>query len=443
MRKHLMAGTALAAATMLVAGGALAADKKMMKPSITVNGYFESIVGGIIDETIEHKVSNQMSGTLIAAATFDDPASALTAGTTAVEGTKTTDASKDTSALDTRTDAEIHFNGRATLDSGMKIHARVELEGQNHHSGATNGGDPIDEYFLSVSGSFGRIILGGTGGAPVKMLTGLIGLWATGVGETLNFDDAWVPSAGGNHYGLQHARLDTGDAEKMTYISPKLGGFQLGVTYSPNRVNNDGNGRIDTEAAGAYDGIEGAVSYTGKFGDVGFGVGAGMTSYQGCDGPKSRCDDTAKSDWLAAARIDFGGGFRVAIGHKQVTDDKKANESSLTDAGVRFIQGANSFSLVGSHGEMENTDASHTAVMGSYARALGPGVKWHANVIWNDSQSAKHKVVSMGVDNSDTLDPKSGYTVAPANEFTDTATEGIRKAEKSGIALVTGIKVVF
>ena len=50
MRTHLMAGTALVAATML-AGGALAADKKMMKPSISVNGYYEGVVGGILDDT--------------------------------------------------------------------------------------------------------------------------------------------------------------------------------------------------------------------------------------------------------------------------------------------------------------------------------------------------------------------------------------------------------
>ena len=250
MRTHLMAGTALVAATML-AGGALAADKKMMKPSISVNGYYEGVVGGIVDETIEHIVTNQMTGASITADTgaVDLSAAAAPDGATS----KTTDAAKDTSALDTRTDAEIHFNGRATLDSGMKIHARVELEGQNNHSQGANhpktgnpSSDPIDEYFLSVSGSFGQIILGGTGGAPVEMLIGLTGLWATGVGETLNFDDAWIPSAAGNHYGLQHARLDTGDAEKVTYISPKLGGFQVGLTYSPNRVNNDSNARIDT-----------------------------------------------------------------------------------------------------------------------------------------------------------------------------------------------------
>ena len=94
----------------------------------------------------------------------------------------------------------------------MKIHARVELEGQHNHSTS----DPIDEYYLSVSGSFGRIILGGTGGAPVKMLTGLSGSWATGVGETLSFDvNDWLrPASPGHHYNLQHSRLDTGTGRR-------------------------------------------------------------------------------------------------------------------------------------------------------------------------------------------------------------------------------------
>ena len=418
MYRKLMAGTALAAAAMLVAGGAVAADKKMMKPSISVNGYYEGVVGGIVDDEQEvgnsfANMDNAQSGTI----TYTNPLPAKI------------DTKADTSALDTRTDAEIHFNGRATLDSGMKIHARVELEGQNNHSDGGSGDDPIDEYFLSVSGSFGRIILGGTGGAPVKMLTGLTGSWATGVGETLNFDNAWIPSAAGNHYGLQHARLDTGDAEKVTYISPKLGGFQVGLTYSPNRVNNDSNARIDT-ADGPHNGIEGAVSYTGKFGDVGFGVGGGMTSYQGADGMK----DDDRSDWLVAGRIDFGGGFRVAIGHKRVTDDDEMNESQLTDAGVRFVQGANSFSLVGSHGEMDNTDAAHTAVMGSYARALGPGVKWHANVIWNSTESAE--VITLW-----SADGTTALTEVPASGTAYTAMTS--QAENSGAAVVTGIKVVF
>ena len=348
MKKQLLAGTALVAATMLVAGGAMAQDKKMMKPSISVGGYYDAVVGGVIDE----------------------------------------DTQAETSALDARTDAEVWFNGSAKLDNGLTIKTRWELEGQNNHSQAIGRGsgllgDPIDEYFLAVSGSFGQIILGGTGGAPVKMLTGLSGSWATQVGETLNFENSWVPAAhsGALHYNLQHSRLDTGDSEKATYISPKFGGFQVGASYSARRVNHDDSVRPNADAED-HDGLEGAVSYSGKFGDVGFGVGAGITAYQGAnDGGSDR------SDWLVAGRLEFGGGFRLAIAHKRVTNDNEMQQSQLTDAGVRYVAGANQFSLVGSHGEMDENDISHTVVMGSYARILGPGVKFHTNLIWNDTQN--------------------------------------------------------
>ncbi len=400
MKKHLLSGTALAAAAMLAAGGALAADKKMMKPSISVNGSYDALVGGILDESQE-------------------------------KGGK--DSAADTSAVDVRSDSEIHFNGRATTDNGMKIHVRTELEGQQ------GGGERIDEYFLSVSGSFGQIILGGTGGAPVKMLTGLSGSWATGVGETLAFDsDDWVGSAAGNFGALQHSRLDTGDANKATYISPKFGGFQIGLTYSPNMTNDDSGSRVNADT-GMHDGLEGAISYSGKFGDVGFGVGAGMTAYQGANKEGVSCDIAAvklnvdenttaddlvdqaakackpyptddTSDWLVAGRIDFGGGFRLAAAHKRVTNDNKTTRAQLTDVGVRFVQGANSFSLVGAYGEMDKSGASYSAVMGSYARSLGPGMKAHVNLIRNQSDNGK---------------------------------KGAEKNENTGTALVTGIKVVF
>ena len=434
MRKHLLSAAALGVIAGLMALPAVAQDKKMMKPSISVNGYYEAVIGGIVDDAQETNWSYMgmpsSDGNTEAPTGFTDTAAA-------VPGSR--DDKDDTSALDTRTDAEIHFNGRATLDSGMKIHARVEMEGMEEHA----DGDIIDEYFLTISGSFGQVVLGGTAGAPVRMLTGLSGSWATGVGETLNFDNAWFPSAhasgpGGLHYNLQHSRLDTGDAEKITYLSPKLGGFQVGLTYSPNRVNDDDNKRIDT-ADGPHDGIEGAVSYTGKFGDVGFGVGAGMTSYQGADGKK----DDDRSDWLVAGRIDFGGGFRVAVAHKQVNDDDKMRQSQLTDAGVRFVQGANSFSLAGSHGEMDNTDASHTAVMASYARALGPGVKWHANVIWNSTQSREGHVPGGRylADGSPEAFNEDGEST---NIQDNTAyMQQMGQSENSGTAIVTGIKVVF
>ncbi len=145
---------------MLAAGGALAADKKMAKPSMSVSGYAEHVVGGIISRTEEKNGE---------------------------------DISVDTNALDKRNNVEVFFNGNATLDNGIKIQARIELEGSSHTGGPTgvdadgnavaptpgahlqpnaaNSDDQIDEMFLAISGSFGKIVLGPTENAPVQMLT--------------------------------------------------------------------------------------------------------------------------------------------------------------------------------------------------------------------------------------------------------------------------------
>ena len=86
----------------------------------------------------------------------------------------------------------------------------------------------------------------------------------------------------------------------------------------------------------------------------------------------------------------------MAIAHKQ-TDDPTACRGAITDAGVRFVQGVNQFSVVGSHGEMEDTQAFYSTVMGSYARVLGPGVKTHINVIWNGSENGDGTTERCGI----------------------------------------------
>ena len=59
---------------------------------------------------------------------------------------------------------------------------------------------------------------------------------------------------------------------------------------------------------------------------------------------------------------------------------------------------------------VDNSGATYTAVMGSYAHALGSGAKVHTNLIWNESEN--------------------GAT-------------GTAKRENSGLAMVTGLTVRF
>ena len=347
MRKLYLSGTALVAATMLVAGGASAADKKMAmkKPTLSVGGFYNAMIGGFLDEADE---------------------------------TGSEDNTKDTSALDVRTNGEVHFNGKATLDNGMKIASRVELEGQNNHSHAKAGGDPIDHYFLSISGGFGQIVIGGMPGAAA-MIGGYSGT-GTGVGAHLHFDN-WVGNAGkANTYIV----VGDVDSEKITYVSPKFGGFQVGMSYSPEVDETTGNNRVDAGGA-AHDGLEGMARYSGQFGDVGFGVGASMRTVQGAN-----TGGTDQSRWSVGGYVDFGGGFRVAAAHKRNDDDNEAANGQTTDAGVRYVVGANKFALMGVLAELDNSADMRTTVVGSYSRTLGPGVAAHTDLLWSESEGAKN-----------------------------------------------------
>ena len=359
MKKQLMACTALVAATMLVAGGAMAADKKMMKPSISVNGYFTAHMSGILDDS---------------ATTVD----------------------LNAPSIDLRSDSEVHFNGRAALDNGLKIKVRWELEGNSHTSGGkpspANGNDQLDEVWLSVSGSFGSVILGATDNAAVKMLTGMTGAWATNVGQNFHFNSQeWIPSAVGTHGGRFHVLHDArirehgggGDSEKFTYLSPKFGGVQVGASYTP-YADQDRHTTHDIDA-GRHDGLTGAVSYASKVGDVGIAIGAGVNAMQGAKGQEDL------NEWLVAGRLDFGGGFRVAVAHQGTTSGVGGAgidlEGSVTEAGVRYVAGGNAFSLVGSYGEFANTGDMYSAVKAAYRRSMGPGVFWDANLFMNSSEN--------------------------------------------------------
>ena len=403
MKKQLLAGTALVAATMIAAGSAVAADKKMKKPSISVNGYYEQVIGATVDESLEHVATSE--------------------GANNAKLKKATNVGKDTSAIDLQSDTEIQFNGSAHLDNGLKIAVRWELEG----SADNTFNDPIDEYYLSLSGSFGQIILGGTENAPTRMVSGFAGSWATGVGENLNFDlNTWVPRAAGSSETVQHVRLSSGDGEKLTYISPKFGGVQVGFSYAPFKTNDDTNERVNAEAE-RHNGLAAAISYAAKFGDVGIGAGAGYLSFPGC----SKCSDKNENlgSWIVSGRMDFGGGFRAAVGYKR-TDDPKGDRGYLIDAGVRYTQGPNRFSLTGSHGELDDAADQHRALLASYARTLGPGVKVHVNLAYVDSQGAKNQA-EFDTNNAEHPDGTLADKMVTI------------QAQKSGVVAIAGFQVSF
>ena len=334
MKKHLLASSALVAAgCVALTSGAVAQNK----PTLSVGGYLNEIVGVIINKPDTHA---------------------------------------DTAALDVHNDGEIHFRGNATLDNGIKIKAQAELEISEHSNyyrptppgGPITSQDIIDEVYVNVSGSFGQLRLGQDDSVGWLMLAGYSGSWATGVGQTLAFDaNEWV-NTGVTPGWILSIVSGSGDGEKLSYISPRISGLQVGFSYTPNTVEHNDWEFSTTD--GVHNMIAGAINYVGKFGETSVGGGFAYETgkNEGGDNPK---------DWAVALRADFGPA-RVAGAYRDIAKDKR-----IFDVGVRYKMGANSFSLTYANGQQHKSvgTGKRTAAMLSYARQLGAGVKWHANLI--------------------------------------------------------------
>lgn len=358
MKKQLLTSTALVAAGVLTVSGSALADK----PKLTLGGSTEQIFG----------VGNNSDA-------FD-----------AANGQRV--------GFDQHSDGEIFFNGSVTLDNGIKIRTRVEVEsntesntaGETGNVAHTAQGDTIDEHWMRISGSFGEVRLGSGDAAAQAMTTGYLGTWATGVGQNLPFDTAdWVSNPGTVSVGTI-GRVDvTSDGEAISYFTPRFAGFQVGASYIPSADEDINNQRALSGGNADFEGWSIGANFNKKFGGVGVGVAVGYATME--EGTAGRTDPEV---WGVGARVDFSG-FRVALSWVDRDSQETAGVTTVTgqetvEVGVRYTFGPNAVSV--SHLDAESTASSRAAGDGdegrstfiAYRRTLGPGVFWKVTGILAD-----------------------------------------------------------
>ena len=365
MRKQFMKTTALVAAALI--GGAGSAALAQNKASVSVGGYYQGDIG--------LPISNPKIAGKTKRATVDYHA-----------------------------ESEVHFNGSAKLDNGLTLRVRWELEGDAdgspgsntatdrnvagipHTTNSLGGLDPIDEAYVTISGAFGQLVLGSTDNAPTKMVTGYLGSWPTGVAQNLAFDSfEWTQNPSAQFHTTRDSRANNfdGDAEKISYFTPRVAGVQLGLSYTPNnreQVTGDCGGTCgQADAVNAeHNGYAVGVNWTGGFDAVKVGLAGGYVRMN------ARTSGTAEDPvlWTTGMRVDSGP-IRVAGGIKKITKGSFRPQGQIFDVGTRYTMGPNRFSLTFSHGEVKaNKDQSQAMNLG-FARTIGPGTRWHANLIRN------------------------------------------------------------
>jgi outer membrane protein OmpU len=120
-------------------------------------------------------------------------------------------------------DAEVHFSESTVLDNGLELGTRIELTGEDDNEGQ------IDESWIYFSGGFGEVRIGALDEALALQCV-------FPPGGTENFS-AFSPNQWGANTLTSNSVCtgvdDEGDAQKVLYLSPVFGGFQLGISYTP------------------------------------------------------------------------------------------------------------------------------------------------------------------------------------------------------------------
>ena len=235
-------------------------------------------------------------------------------------------------------EGEIQFKAKGTLDNGITIEARMELEGYNTETtqDGAQGTSVLDESWVAVSGSFGKILIGNNDTAleAVAGGTGRLGS-AVAMGSwdgSYEFVPREIGSVG-----------DPGDFIGIHYYTPNIAGFEAGISWSP---TDDEDAEVDTsdDPDNTTDAIAVGVSYSTTFGEADFVIGGGyFTQDEG---------DDEVNEWGVGAEVGFGA---ITIGGRYEYSEQEGGDVEVTrfGGGVIYATGPWEFGL---NAAFEETD---------------------------------------------------------------------------------------
>ncbi|TXH39283.1 MAG: porin [Rhodospirillaceae bacterium] len=280
-------------------------------------------------------------------------------------------------------DGEIYFMGKTKLDNGITVGARVELE-------AEQANDQIDAAYAFFQGGFGEFRIGTLSGA-------LGGFCVTPVGGTTNFGAFTQNQVINNaNQGLPNNRaaicrsvdgmIGSDKSEKLVYMTPNFGGFQLAVSWAPN------GGHESAEVTDFHSGMPAAVDgeqrnildayamFTRDFDGWGIqwgGGGSWATSMGGNPGDNQKKGAFYQSGLnLTFGNFSIGGGFEYMQNVIQKADYH--DDFWVAGGGMAYKIDAYTVGLQYSHNQGDYTDdgverkTNTMALTGKYA--MGPGI---------------------------------------------------------------------
>jgi len=288
-------------------------------------------------------------------------------------------------------DAEIYFLGKTTLDNGLTVGARVELEGEQ------KTGDQIDAAFVYFQGGFGELRIGSQNSALASMCV-------TPVGGTSNFgafsqdtinNNAFVNTFAGSAticegVDTEPANTANGKAQKVVYLTPSFGGFQLGLSWTPNDNHENGNGHVTMNQDTKGDQkqiIDAYLAYNHDFDAVSVSWGGGGSWSLDTNGPNAHTKQFYQTGLnLTFGQFAVGGAFEYMRHIETAGVSNSGGDMWVAGGGMAYTIDAWTIGAQYSYSHIDdiagvqgdNRKVHQAVLTGQYA--LGPGISLDAEL---------------------------------------------------------------
>ncbi|MES2728931.1 MAG: porin [Pseudomonadota bacterium] len=252
------------------------------------------------------------------------------------------DATGHIAPFDLLRDTEIYFRGKTVLQNGVTIGMQIETDVDADDNSSVN------ESYLYALGDWGRINVGEEDGAAYLLQITTPGADPNIDGartEIQPFNDTAAGLGGGlsGTYNLGYGNDEAKDAHKITYLSPRFAGLQLGVSYAP---ETDDGSVADVEGnrltnSGLDDAYEAAMRYEGKLQDVKLTLGGGYTHIVNAS---AGADDF--QEWNTGLDVNLAG---FGMGAVYTENNGAANNADQTTWVIGVDYAFDAFTLGGSY----------------------------------------------------------------------------------------------
>ena len=307
------------------------------------------------------------------------------------------------------TDGEVYFLGSVTLDNGITVGTRIELEAENDE-------DQIDAAYVYFKGGFGDIRIGSLDGAASAM-------YMLPPGSSANFGP-YSPNTTGSL--LSPGVFDpssVGKAQKIVYYSPTWSGFNFGLSYTPNGENEDYTGPFPDSADTGFhhSRTDGNVNHEAQLGlhydFEGDGWGLALGGAFTYSGDVEEHGDESVTGYNAGANVNFGGltvgaAFTyVDTGVADDSDDEHDLDFWTVGTGLSYNVDAWTVGAGWAHAEFDeqgvgDSKTDRVGVTGQYD--MGPGIALDAGIFYTWGQSDADEAV----DDYDSIEFSVGSSIS-------------------------------